>query len=74
MARTELYRQVGYDENIRMIDHNEFFFRAAGVLVCAMDIDAFVFHYHNWFGREYRKYRGDYYRDAVYIRMKHKKY
>ncbi len=71
LARTEKYRQVGYDDNIRMIDHHEFFTRAAGELVSAMDTSAFVFHYHNWFDRNYTKYRNDVAADARYIREKH---
>lgn len=71
LARTEKYRQVGYDDNIRMIDHHEFFTRAAGELVSAMDTSAFVFHYHNWFDRNYMKYRNDVAADARYIREKH---
>ena len=74
LVRTEAYRQVGYDENIRMIDHHEFFFRAAGVLACTMNVDAFLYHYHNRFSPGYDKYRNDWKGDARYIRMKHKKY
>ena len=72
LARTEKLREVGYDNNIRMIDHHEFFFRAAGVITACMDESAFVFHYHNRFDREYNKYRADYKKDLIYIREKHK--
>ena len=71
LARTGKLREVGYDDNIRMIDHNEFFYRAAGVLVTAMDISAWIFHYHNLFDRNYSKYRNDIAEDVRYIRAKH---
>lgn len=71
LARTEKLREVGYDPNIRMIDHHEFFYRAAGVLVCVQDPHAYVYHYHNRFDREYAKYRGDTRGDSLYIRQKH---
>lgn len=70
LARTEAVRAVGYDDNIRMIDHNEFFFRAAGVLVSVLDTKAFVLHRHNRFNKSYEKYRQDVRQDSIYIRAK----
>lgn len=70
IARTEKIREVGYDDNIRMIDHNEFFCRAAGNLVSTLDPTSYVLHYHNWFDRHYQKYRSDYKGDQRYIWMK----
>ena len=71
LARTDKYKAIGYDDNIRMIDHHEFFYRAAGVLVSAMDTSAFVYHYHNWFDGHYKKFRNDTSGDTEYIRKKH---
>lgn len=71
LCRTANIRQVGYDDQIRMIDHNEFFYRAAGNLVASMDVHAWVFHYHNRFDKEYQKYRSDFSGDLKYIRAKH---
>ena len=70
VARTDRFKEVGYDDNIRMIDHNEFFYRAAGNLVSVLDNTAFVFHYHNQFDRYYEKYRSDILGDKQYIRWK----
>lgn len=70
LARTEGVRAVGYDDNIRMIDHNEFFFRAAGVLVSVLDTKAFVLHCHDRFNKSYEKYRQDVRGDSIYIRAK----
>lgn len=68
LARTESIRKVGWDDNIRMIDHYDFFFRAAGVLVSAVSTNSIVFHNHNHFSTEYNRYRSDWKRDALYIR------
>lgn len=71
LARTDKIRQVGWDDNIRMIDHNEFFYRAAGVIVSTIAPDAVLFHRHNPFEGEYTKFRGDFLSDLIYIRAKH---
>lgn len=49
MTRTNKLKEIGYDDNIRMIDHSEFFFRAAGNIVSVLDKNAFVLHYRNRF-------------------------
>lgn len=69
LARTDSIRKVGWDDNIRMIDHHDFFFRAAGVLVASLSTDSVVFHNHNLFSPEYNRYRSDWKGDALYIRM-----
>lgn len=74
LARTEPYRAVGYDDNIRKIDHHEFFFRAAGNLVAALDTEAFVLHNHCPFHHAYQKHRYDIADDKRYIAVKHTKY
>lgn len=57
-----------------MLDHQEFFYRAAGALVSVMDPKAYVMHCHNWFeSGVYEGYRSDYQEDAQYIAMKHGK-
>ena len=73
LIATDKYRSIGYDENIRMIDHHEFFLRAAGNLVSCVNRKSFVFHYHNRFDPHYNYYRRDFQRDAQYIQMKHRK-
>ena len=72
LARTDSYRKIGYDPNIRMIIHHEFFYRAAGKIICVQDPHSFVMHCHNHFERKaYRKPRGDFLDDSVYISKKH---
>ena len=68
LARIESVRKVGWDDNIRMIDHHDFFFRAAGVIVSALSLNSIVFHNHNFFSPAYNRYRADWKGDALYIR------
>lgn len=72
LARTDSVRRVGYDENIRMIDHHDFFRRAAGEVVSVGAIDSFVFHRHNPFDKEYQKYRSDLKADTEYLTRKYR--
>ncbi len=71
LARTEKLRLVGYDPNIRMIDHHEFFYRAAGLIVSAQDPHSCILHCHNRFDRGYNAFRNDIRGDREYIRQKH---
>ncbi|MBQ2690151.1 MAG: hypothetical protein IJG05_08760, partial [Solobacterium sp.] len=63
-------REVGFDENIKVIDHHEFFWRAAGIITSAAALDTVVFHRHNPYLRHYLQYRSDYRTDLDYIRRK----
>lgn len=67
VARTEKIRSVGWDDNIRMLDHHDFFWRAAGNLVSVIALGTAVFHYHNPFQKYYHKYRRDVDGDRQYI-------
>ena len=60
-------------DHILMIDHNDFFMRAAGRIVSVMNPYLVVFHYHNPFDSHYKKYRTDIFRDSVYIMSKYLK-
>ncbi len=72
VVRTDSLRKVGFDPNIRMIDHHEFFYRAAGQIVCVQDPHAYVMHCHNLFEKaDYSIPRGDIRSDAEYIAKKH---
>lgn len=70
LARTEAFRQVGYDDQIRIIDHHELFYRAAGVLVTVLDRTAYVLHRHDPFDVAYEKIRLNVKADAAYIDQK----
>ncbi len=70
ISRTEALRKVGYDENIRMIDHHEFFLRASGEIVSSFSPESFVYHRHDFSDKNYLKYRSDYQGDKKYISAK----
>lgn len=70
VARTDKVRSIGWDESIRMLDHQDFFWRAAGNLVSVIALGTAVFHYHNPFHRHYQKYRQDVEGDKNYIAKK----
>ena len=73
IARTEKVKEIGYDDNIRMNDHNEFFYRAAGNIVATLDTSSFAIHYHNRYDMNYQRYRWDILGDNYYIRDKMRK-
>ena len=60
VARTDKIRSIGWDSNIRMMDHQDFFWRASGNLVTTIALGTAVFHYHNPFDRYYQRFRQDY--------------
>ena len=70
IARTDAVKSIGYDNNIRMLDHNEFFFRAAGNIVSVFAADSFVFHIHDMTDKNYLRYRSDFRGDQEYIKAK----
>ena len=70
IARTDLVRKVGFDPNIRMADHSDFFWRASGIIASAAALDTVVWHRHNPFDRKYKRFRSDFRGDIQYIREK----
>ena len=73
LARTDKLREVGFDPKIRVIDHHEFFWRAAGVITSAVALDTVVFHRHNPYEKAYNAFRNDYAADLEYITTKRNK-
>ena len=72
LARTTRLKEVGYDENIHVIDHHDFFVRAAGQIVCVIDPNAYVMHCHNMFEKQdYDAYRYNISEDGQYLKRKH---
>lgn len=70
LVRTEKLKKVGFDPEIKVIDHHEFFWRAAGVITSAAALDTVVFHRHDPYNRKYNLYRSDYRKDLKYIEGK----
>ena len=71
VAKTEKVKLVGYDPNIHILDHYDFFYRAAGQMVCVQDSHSCVMHCHNRFDKSYNKYRKQTRNDEQYIEKKH---
>lgn len=67
IVRTDKIKEIGYDDHIRMIDHHDFFSRAAGRLVSVVAKESCVFHDHNRFDRGYQRFRTDVEGDRRYI-------
>ena len=73
LARTDKLREVGFDPGIKVIDHHDFFWRAAGKITSAVALDTVVFHRHNPYDRRYNTYRTDYRNDLEYINKKRRR-
>ena len=71
LIQTDALRMIGYDDGIRMIDHDDFFYRAAGRIVSVAAEDTRVFHRHNPFDRGYLRYRSDVEGDVKHIQIAH---
>jgi beta-1,4-N-acetylgalactosaminyltransferase 2 len=69
-ARTAAVRQIGWDENLRMVDHRDFFSRAAGNLVTVASPDLTVLHCRTTFDKHYAAYRDDVATDLAYLARK----
>ncbi len=70
VARTERLREVPYDENIRMVDHRDFFSSASGRLVFVSDPQLVAFHARTPFDAKYTSYREDVADDLAYLGRK----
>jgi len=52
-------RRVRLNEELRMVDHRDFFSRASGTLVTVVDQGNFVYHARTPFDAEYIAFRAD---------------
>lgn len=67
LARTASIQRVRWNENIRMVDHNDFFSRASGVLVCVLDPGMRAYHARTPFNAFYTQHREDVDPDLAYL-------
>lgn len=67
LARTRSLMRVRWDENIRMVDHRDFFSRAAGRLLVVLDPGNHVYHARTPFDAGYIRYREDTQSDLRYL-------
>ena len=70
VARTERLREVPYDENVRMVDHRDFFSSASGRLVFVSAPQLVAFHARTPFDKKYASYREDVNADLAYLARK----
>lgn len=70
LARTAAVRRVRWDERIRMVDHRDFFSRAAGRVVTVLDPESHVYHVRTPFKAGYTAYREDTGADLAYLQRK----
>ncbi len=67
VARSEAIRRVRWDPNLRMVDHRDFFSRAAGEIVCVTDPAMVCYHAQTPFDTHYLGYRQDTGGDLEYL-------
>lgn len=67
LARTESIRRVRWDPQIRMVDHADFFSRAAGEIVVVLDQAIRAYHARTPFDPDYTRYRLDIAPDQAYL-------
>jgi glycosyltransferase involved in cell wall biosynthesis len=67
LGRTEAVRRVGWDENLRMVDHKDFFSRACGHLLVVQDNAVQVLHARAPFSARYAPHRGNTAADFAYL-------
>lgn len=67
LARTESIRRVRWDENLRMVDHRDFFSRASGELVAVLHDRVVAYHAQTPFDAHYATYREDVAADFAYL-------
>lgn len=67
LARTEAIARVRWDPGVRMVDHADFFSRAAGEIVVVLDTSIRAYHAQTPFDAEYARYRQDTAKDLRYL-------
>ena len=67
VARTEAIQRVRWDPAVRMVDHADFFSRAAGEIVVVLDTAIRAYHAQTPFDANYARYRQDTAADLRYL-------
>jgi glycosyltransferase involved in cell wall biosynthesis len=70
LARTASLQRVRWDENLRMVDHRDFFSRASGELVAVLHDRVVAYHAQTPFDAHYAGYREDVSADLAYLGRK----
>ncbi len=73
IARTDKIRLVGWDNQLKRLDHADFFTRAVGVLTAVQDPSFKVLHYPTYFSRRYLSKSRDTHHDKVVLHHKYRR-
>jgi glycosyltransferase involved in cell wall biosynthesis len=71
IGKTEKIKKVGWDNQLKRIDHEDFFTRAVGVLTCVQDKSFKVLHDPTHFDVNYLKFRFDLDNDLMILQNKY---
>ena len=71
IARTSKVKEVGWDINLKRVDHKDFFSRAIGVLTCIQIKEFKVLHAQDYSNDTYNKSRNDVAADFEYLQNKY---
>ncbi len=71
MGRTDKVRLVGWDEQLKRLDHADFFSRAVGVLTAVQDKSFKVLHYPTYFNKTYMERKNDNRHDTLVLHHKY---
>ena len=67
IAKTQKLKQVGWNESLKRLDHEDFFYRSIGILTCVQDKTFRVLHDPTYFRKKYLKFRNDFLDDIKII-------
>lgn len=70
VARTESVRRVRYDDQLKRVDHRDFFTAAFGRLLCVHDATLVCLHSPSYFDSAYQAFRMDFQADLAYLARK----
>jgi hypothetical protein len=70
IARTDRVASIGWDPNLKRLDHTDFFRRAHGRLLVAFDERFSCLHAMTPFDVDYMRYRRDFAQDQAYLAVK----
>ncbi|MEE4263348.1 MAG: glycosyltransferase [Desulfobacteraceae bacterium] len=71
VARTEKLREVGWDPQLKRLDHADFYTRAYGRLVTVFDPEIELLHTPTHFDQHYLKIRHNYSQDAIVLNRRY---
>jgi glycosyltransferase involved in cell wall biosynthesis len=71
IGRSDKIRLVGWDDNLKRMDHADFFSRAVGVLTSVQDRSFKVLHYPTYFNKTYMERKTDNRHDAMVLQHKY---